>query len=56
MPVSPYNPDTMTQDNRTAEFHAWIRERVELAKRLDEGECGGSYGDAMLVCQPSSVA
>lgn len=39
----------MTKDDRTAQFHAWIRGRVDLAKRLDQGECGGSYGDAMLV-------
>lgn len=39
----------MHQDERIAEFHAWIRERCKLAKRLNKGECGGSYGDAMLV-------
>jgi hypothetical protein len=39
----------MTQDDRTAQFRAWIRERVDLAKRLAQGECGGSYGDAMLI-------
>jgi hypothetical protein len=33
----------------SAEFHAWIRSRVALAKRLNEGECDGYYGDAMLI-------
>lgn len=31
------------------EFRAWVRGRIDLATRLDHGECGGSYGDAMLI-------
>jgi hypothetical protein len=26
-----------------------VRERVDLAKRLNEGECGGSYAEAILI-------
>lgn len=39
----------MPQDETSTRFRAWVRGRIALAKRLDEGECGGSYGDAMLV-------
>lgn len=33
----------------SATHHARVQERIELAKRLNEGECGGYYGDAMLI-------
>jgi hypothetical protein len=33
----------------SATHHAWVQERIELAKRLNEGECGGYYSDAMLI-------
>ena len=39
----------MTQDETSTRFRAWVRGRIALAKRLDKGECGGSYGDAMLI-------
>ena len=31
------------------DFHTWVQGRITLAKRLNEGQCGGSYGDAMLI-------
>ncbi|QIN84507.1 hypothetical protein GBA63_19050 [Rubrobacter tropicus] len=39
----------MSQADRIAEFHEWVNGRVELAKRLDADECGGTYADAILV-------
>jgi hypothetical protein len=33
----------------SATHHAWVQERIAFAKRLNEGECGGHYGDAMLI-------
>jgi hypothetical protein len=39
----------MAQDDASDEFRGWVRGRISLAKRLDGGECGGSYGDAMLI-------
>ena len=39
----------MPLTNANDRYHAWVRERVAVAKRLNEGECGGSYGDAMLI-------
>lgn len=33
----------------SATHHDWVRERIALAKRLNVGECGGYYGDAMLI-------
>src|ERR687889_761799 len=39
----------MTQNDTSDRFREWIRGRISLAKRLDGGECGGSYGDAMLI-------
>lgn len=33
----------------SATHHAWVQERIALAKRLNEGECSGYYGDAMLI-------
>ena len=30
-------------------FDTWIQQRIALAKRLNDGECGGYYGDAMLI-------
>jgi hypothetical protein len=38
----------------SVEFHAWIQKRIALAKRLNEGECGGYYGDAMLIALEKS--
>lgn len=32
-----------------ADFLAHVQKRIELAKRLNEGECGGSYADAVLI-------
>jgi hypothetical protein len=39
----------VSQTDRVAAFHEWVRGRTELATRLDAGECGGSYGDAVLI-------
>ena len=39
----------MRRDEAGDGFKDWIRGRISLAKRLDGGECGGSYGDAMLI-------
>jgi hypothetical protein len=39
----------MPHDDANDWFRDWVRGRISLAKRLDEGECGGSYGDAMLI-------
>ncbi len=39
----------MTRDDASTRFQAWVQGRIALAERLNEGECGGSYGDAMLV-------
>src|SRR5215211_6782357 len=34
---------------RTISIILGVRERVAVAKRLNEGECGGFYGDAILI-------
>lgn len=39
----------MPQEDASTAFLVWVRERVATAARLAEGECGGSYGDAMLI-------
>lgn len=39
----------MTRDDAGDGFRDWVRGRITLAKRLNRGGCGGSYGDAMLV-------
>jgi len=39
----------MSQADRIAGFHRWVKERVEFAERLDAGDCGGTYADAVLV-------
>ena len=39
----------MARDDASDQFKEWVRGRISLAKRLDGGECGGSYGDAMLI-------
>lgn len=39
----------MSDADRIAEIHEWVGGRVRLANRLDAGECGGTYGDAVLV-------
>jgi hypothetical protein len=39
----------MKQADTSGGFRDWVRGRIDLAKRLDEGKCGGSYGDAMLI-------
>lgn len=39
----------MTQNDSSGQFQTWVQGRITLAKRLDWGECGGSYGDAMLI-------
>jgi len=33
----------------SARFHAWVQERIDVAKRLNEGECGGTYAEAILI-------
>lgn len=39
----------MTRDDAGEGFRDWVRGRISLARRLDRGGCGGSYGDAMLI-------
>lgn len=39
----------MSRKDRIVRFREWVDDRVELAKRLDAGECGGTYADAVLV-------
>ena len=30
-------------------YHAYLQDRIAFARRVGEGACGGSYGDAMLI-------
>jgi hypothetical protein len=39
----------VTREDAVDGFRDWVRVRISLAKRLNPGGCGGSYGDAMLV-------
>ena len=39
----------MTREDAGDGFRDWVQGRISLAKRLNRGGCGGSYGDAMLV-------
>lgn len=39
----------MLREDANDMFRTWFRGRITLAKRLDQGECGGSYGEAMLI-------
>ena len=44
----PYN-HLMWSGDIGADFLAHVQKRIALAKRLNEGECGGSYADAILI-------